>query len=94
MQQMSSGVGCAPLSCKPPGIQIYMCKNNLSSFCLGTETPRGQRTQVAPFFPECDQDGELIALEENKKENKKKKREKNKTREAVSSFAGYRKLGR
>ena len=65
---MWSGV-CLSLSSKPPGVHIYMWKNNLVAFVLA------QRLEdtISPFFSDSDKDGGLIAPEENKKESKKER---------------------
>ena len=67
-------MGCASLSYKPPGLQIYMCENNPVAFCFGMEATWPENT-IIPFFSEVRVDGPR-----RKKERKKLgKKEKNKT---------------
>lgn len=80
---ISSGMGYAPL-----------CPLSLQGFkftCAKTTHLAGGHNELL-FFSERDEDGGLIAPEENKKENKRKT-EKNKTWEAGSKFGGYQKPG-
>jgi len=42
------GMGCVSLSCKPPGLQIYMCGNNPVAFCFGMEATWPENT-IIPF---------------------------------------------
>ena len=71
-----SGVGCASLSCKPPGLQIYMCKNNPVGFCFGTEATWPENT-IIPFFSDHDKRGvRVYSPRRKKKKETRKEREK------------------
>ena len=65
-----SGVGCASLSYKPPGLQIYMCKNNPVGFCFGTETTWPENT-IIPFF--SDHDKRRVRVYSPRRRKKKRK---------------------
>ena len=72
-------MGCASLSYKPPGLQIYMCENNPVAFCFGMEATWLENT-IIPFFSELDKHEVRVDGPRRKKERKKLgKKEKNKT---------------
>ena len=70
-------MGCVSLSCKPPGLQIYMCGNNPVAFCFGMEATWPENT-IIPFFSDLDKHGVRVDGPRRKKKKKETRKEREK----------------